>query len=52
MLVRSVTAEIRELESFLLDERRFCFKFSNGLLNSFEFKYFKIFCLEFISYLK
>ena len=50
MLVRSVTAKIRE--SFLLDERRFCFKFSNGLLNSFEFKYFKIFCLGFISYLK
>ena len=50
ILVRSVTAKFREL--FLLGKRRFCFKFSNGLLNSFVFKYFKIFCLEFMSHLK
>ena len=50
ILVRSVTAKFRE--SFLLGERRCCFKFSNGLLNSFVFKYFEIFCLEFMSHLK
>ena len=50
MLVRSVTAKLRE--SFLLGERGFCFKLSNGLLNSFVFKYFEIFCLEFMSHLK
>ena len=50
MLARSVTDKFGE--SFLLGERKFCLKFSNGLLNSFEFKYFKIFCLEFMSHSK